>query len=243
MASDSKLPPYSEQAPPSASNTQIAGNRIAGDIQTCSIKDLQTDYLQIVRESATGYYVCLTVDPKPRYRIQVLEAPTTTGDIQIFSVDDSTLPIASARLNREAKPKIRGEPLAIVCSYKPYLPQAQGRPFTRGGVLASGEDYRCTIPIIKVPGVLATEQKFIWRTSLCEPFYELWCDGPLHNTWAGNYTKDNMDLRYLFATVIRRNNQSGQNIIEIRRGGGLEFELSVVLQMFVILHHKNKQLF
>jgi hypothetical protein len=133
---DPKLPPYSEHAPPtgdSSSDGQLAVSRIAGNIQTCSIKDNQTDCLKIVRESATGYHVCLTVDPRPLYRIQVVEGPTKTGNIQVFAADESTLPIAAVRLNPELNPKKKSDPLATICTNKPYLPEAKWLPFVRAG--------------------------------------------------------------------------------------------------------------
>jgi hypothetical protein len=243
---DPKLPPYSEHAPPtgdSSSDGQLAVSRIAGNIQTCSIKDNQTDYLKIVRDSATGYHVCLTVDPRPLYRIQVVEGPTKTGNIQVFAADESTLPIAAVRLNPELNPKKKSDPLATICTNKPYLPEAKWLPFVRAGALSVSEDYLSSIPIVGVPGTPPTDRQFGWRTYLCDPFFELWWEGPLVNVSTWGYRKDERDSRYLFATVVRRKDETGQNVIEIRRGGGLEFELSVVLQMFVILRHKNKQLF
>lgn len=245
LQSDSKLPPYSEHAPSaggSSSDAQMATSRIAGNVQTCSIKDNQTDYLKIVRESGTGYYVCLTIDPRPLYRIRVVEEPSKVGDIQVFAVNDTTLPIAAVRLNPEIKPKSKSDPLGTICTYKPYLPEAKWRPFVRAGMLSAGEDYLSLIPIVGVPGALPTDRQFAWRTFLCEPFFELWWEGPLPNVSPSNYRKDERDSRYLFATVARRQDETGQNVIEIRRGGGLEFELSVILHMFVILRHKNKQL-
>jgi hypothetical protein len=42
--------------------------------------------------------------------------------------------------------------------------------------------------------------------------------------------------------VPRATGLNHDNLIEIRRGGGLDFELTVVLEVFAILHHMNKRL-
>jgi hypothetical protein len=244
MSGDSKLPPYSEHPPSkgeSAPSAQISANRIAGNVQTCSIKDHQLDYLKIVRESATSYYVCLSVDPTPVYRIKVISDSTKIGDIQVFPAFDTALPVvAAAQLSRNLKNK--SEPVAMICTSEPFLPDARWRPLTRAPTLSISEDYRSSIPIVTVPGTAPTYRQFAWRTGLCEPLFELWWDGPLHHMSSRGFTKDDRDARYLFATVVRRAAETEENLIEIRRGGGLEFELSVVLEMFVILQHQNKQL-
>lgn len=247
MSSDAKLPPYSEgpssKGRPVPSPQTTTHGSIASNVQTCSIKDLQFDYLKIVRESATSAYICLTVDPTPLYRIEFVEDSTKVGDIQIFSAPDTSLPaIAAARLSTENKS--RSKQVAMICTSKPYLPDAHWRPVTRAGVLSLAEDYRSSIPIVTVPGTAPTYQQFGWRTSLCEPLFELWWDGPYVNAPPYAYVKDQRDSRYLLATVVRRSAETGNidNLVEIRRGGGLEFELSVILEMLVILHHKKQQL-
>jgi hypothetical protein len=244
MSGDSKLPPYSEYPPSkggSAPSAKITTNRIAGNVQTCSIKDHQVDYLKIIRESATSYYICLSIDPTPLYRIEVVSDSTKIGDIQVFSAADTTLPaVAAARLSRN--PKSKSEPVAMICTSEPHLPDARWRPVTRAPTLWIGEDYRSSIPIVTLPGTAPTYRQFAWRTSLCEPFFELWWDGPLPHMSPRGFTKDDRDSRYVFATVVRRAAEAEDNLIEIRRGGGFEFELSVVLEMFMILHHQNKQL-
>jgi len=49
--------------------------------------------------------------------------------------------------------------------------------------------------------------------------------------------KEQRGSEYVFATLSR-----ADNVIEIRRGGGIAFELSVLLQVFVLLNIKNEQL-
>lgn len=238
------LPPYSEKHPsketwaPSAPTT---ASRIAGTVQTCSIRDFQVDYLTIVRDSATSYHLSLTVDPTPLYRIELVSSSTKIGNIQIFPASDSTLPaIAAARLS--ANPKSKSEPSATICTSSPTQPDALWRPLTRTGMF-SVEDYQSAIPIITVPGRAATPHQFSWRAgSLSEPFYQLWWNGPLPLVPASMFMHDQRGSEYVFATMARKTADGGDNLVEIRRGGGMDFELSVILELFVILHFKKEQL-
>ena len=249
MSNNAQLPPYLAYPPlekevvHSPQTAIHAHTRVAGSVQTCSIKDVQSDYLKIVCESTTRYHVCLTVDPTPLYRIEFVAQSTEAGDIQIFSTLDPALPpIAAARLSLE--PRSRRKPVATICTSKPYLPDSPWRPVTRACMLSYGEDYNSVIPIVKVPGTAPTPHQFSWRTSLCDPFFELWWDGPFVHTPSCVYIKDERDSRYLLATVVRKQEgtENIDNLIEIRRGGGLEFELSVILELFVILHSKKQRL-
>ena len=56
------------------------------------------------------------------------------------------------------------------------------------------------------------------------------------------FMPDQRGSEYVFATIARKTAEGGENLVEIRRGGGLDFELSVILELFVILHFKKKQL-
>lgn len=252
MPSDPILPPYSERpsalpeepVPSPPTTTPRAG--IAGNVQTCSIKDLQVDYLKIVRESVTSYSISLTVDPTPLYRVEFMDDSNKAGDIQIFSASasDTALPaIAAARLLPESKSK--KDPIGMICTSKPHLPDARWRPVTiQRGVMALDTDYSTSIPVVQVPGTRARIQNFSWRTNICKPFFQLWWEGPLVYLPPISYIRDKRDLQYLLATVARKSAETGQldNVVEIRRGGGLAFELSVILEMFVILHHKKQGL-
>jgi hypothetical protein len=240
-SSNSELPPYSETPACTEKGAPRAAHRVAGSTQTCSIKDFHVDYLKIVRESATSYHICLTVDATPIYRIELVSDSTKIGDIQIFSALDPTLPpVAAARLS--ANPKSRSEPVATICTSTPHLPESQWWPMGRTSAF-SVESYQSSIPIIIVPGMASTPHQFSWRTnSLSEPFFELWWDGPLSFTPATRFMHDQRGAEYVFATVARKAVKSAENLIEIRRGGGVDFELSVILQLFVILHCLNKEL-
>ncbi|KAH8650035.1 hypothetical protein BX600DRAFT_473985 [Xylariales sp. PMI_506] len=245
MSSDTAdLPPYSEKQPSKPTSVPSAStpaNRIAGNVQTCSIRDFQVDYLTIVRDSATSYHIALTVDPTPLYRIELVSLTTKIGNIQIFSAADSTLPvIAAARLS--ADPKNKTVPIATICTSSPTQPDALWRPITRTGTF-SVEDYRSQIPIITVPGRAATLQHFSWKIGhISKPYYRLWWDNPLPLVPYAMFMPDQRGSEYVFATIARKTASGGDNLVEIRRGGGIEFELSVILELFVILHFTNEPL-
>ena len=244
-ATNSNLPPYSEKTSSSTPRSQTTDNsyRIAGTVQTCSIRDFQVDYLTIVRESATSYSIALTVDPTPLYRIELVSSSTKVGDIQIFPASDSKLPaIAAARLS--ANPKSKSEPSATICTSSPHLPDALWRPLARVGGMFAVDDYQSAIPIVTVPGRTAAPHQFSWRVeSLSEPFYQLLWDGPLPFVPSAMFMHDQRGSEYVFATLARKTSpEGGDNLVQIRRGGGLDFELSVILELFVILHLKNEQL-
>ena len=242
---NSNLPPYSEKTASSSPRSQTMDNsqRIAGTVQSYSIRDFQVDYLTLVRESATSYYIALTVDPTPLYRIELVSSSTKLGDIQIFPASDSTLPaIAAARLS--ANPKSKSEPAATICTSSPHLPGAVWRPLARVGGMFAVDDYQSAIPIVTVPGRAAAPHHFSWRVgSLSEPFYQLLWDGPLPLVPSAMFMNDQRGSEYVFATLAKKTSpEGGDNLVQIRRGGGLDFELSVILELFVILHLKNEQL-
>jgi hypothetical protein len=109
--------------------------------------------------------------------------------------------------------------------------------------MLSVEAYQTSIPIVTVPGRAPAPHQFSWRTgTLSVPFYQLWWDGPLPLVSSSMFIHDQRGSEYVFATMARKTAEGGENLIEIRRGGGLDFELSVVLELFVILHFKKEQL-
>jgi hypothetical protein len=235
------LPPYSEKHPSEETSAPSASaSRIASTVQTCSIRDFQVDYLTIVCDSATSYHISLTVDPTPLYRIELVSDSTKIGNIQIFPASNTTLPaVAAARLSANLKSK--SEPPATICTSSPQLPDAHWRPLTRAGMVF--KEFQSSIPIVTIPGRAATPQHFQWQTgSITEPFYQLWWEGPLPLVPKSMFFSDQRGSEYVFATMARKTADGGENLVEIRRGGGLDFELSVILELFVILHFKKVQL-
>lgn len=59
---------------------------------------------------------------------------------------------------------------------------------------------------------------------------------------ASMFMHDQRGSEYVFANIARKTDNGGDNLVEIRRGGGMEFELSVILELFVILQFKKEQL-
>jgi hypothetical protein len=237
------LPPYSEKQPSAEASTSASNlaNRIAGTVNTCSIKDFQHDYLTIIQDSPTSYHVALTIDPTPLYRIELVSESTKVGDIQIFPAHDTSLPaVAAARLS--TNPKSKTEALATICTSSPHLPDAVWRPVTRERGMLSADDYRTTIPIVTVPGRAPVSSSFSWRKNgFSEPYFQLWWDGPLPMMSAKRLTNEPVGSEHLFATIARKTARGGENLVELRRGGGLDFELSVLLELFMIMHDKKEK--
>jgi hypothetical protein len=230
----SELPPYAADPP-----TDFSGpNSVASNQQTCSIKDLQQNYIKVVRESATSYHLCLSSDNTPVFRIEFSKDPSAVGDILILPVSStSSVALAAARLHSNVK---KNEAVASICTSSPHLPDSQWHQLVfKPSLLTFGEDYKTSMPIVKLPGALPTLQSFGWRTTLSQPYFELWWDGPLPLQPPSAYNKSERDFRFIFAACAGENQDT---VIEIRRGAGLQFELSVVLEYFAIMHNLKKHL-
>lgn len=193
-----------------------------------------------MRESPTYYSVCLTIDPTPIYRVEFATGSTNGGDIQIFPASDTALPaIAAARLS--INPKSKTEPFARICTDL-SLPRTIWRPMERKSSWL-GETYSGSIRILTVPGMAPVDAKFEWEVGvMAEPFFQLWWDGPLPLVPKSRFMHDQRGPEYIFCTMARKVSEKEVNLIEIRRGGGLEFELTVLLQLFAILRYQKKPL-
>lgn len=234
-----ELPPYSAD-PPTAASEALTNNRIAGIVNTISITDLQSDYFRVIRESPTSYFLNLTVDPTPIFRIELPTDPSALGDILIFpAFSSSSDPIAAARLTKNPK---RSDPIAQLCTASPHLSNAKWRPILKAPPLSYGADYKCSIPIITVPGSKPIMKEFTWQTKLPAPYYQLWWDGAFPSEPEYQHSQRAFDARSIFATFTPKSvSRSPENLIRLRRGGGLEFELSVVLGMIAIFYHVGKK--
>jgi hypothetical protein len=239
----SELPPYSEKhisQEKSTPSTQNASSRIAGTVSTCSIKDGQVDYFTIVRDSPTSYHLSLTVDPTPIYRIELVSDSTKIGDIQVFLANDPNVPvIAAARLLTYTKKK-KTDPAAEICTFLPHDPDATWLPLARSGSFIL-DNYWSNIPIVTVPGRAPVSHAFSWHIS-SEPIYQLWWSGPLPFVPKSGFLHDQRGSEYHFAKMSRKTAEGGENLLEIRRGGGLDFELTVLLHFFVLVHMQKEQL-
>ena len=239
---DRDLPTYSEHEEEPAPSDQITANCIVGIVQRCAIKDQQYDCLQVIRRESSGkYHICRSGTTIPIYRVEFVENPDPTiwGDVVIIPVADIWVPpVASARIFD--KPKTKKDPIATFCTSKPHKPNANWRPLFQKSTFLGFLDYYCELPIVTVPGTSTVEKPFGWTIS--ERFCQFWWSraglpfetGELPLTPQG-------DRACLFAIAAPKESEEERaSIIEIRRGGGLEFELAVVLQVFVIHHHRGK---
>lgn len=239
MSSNSDgLPPYQEKpsstqetTAPSAHSSRLAyPSRLAGSIQTCSISDGYMDHFSITRVSDSTYHLSLTVDPTPIYRIELILGPTKVGNIQIFSASDTTLPaLAAARSSTENKGK--KVPVGTICTSSPTEPDAHWRPVfcTNDGYTRT--QYSSEIPVTKVPGRAAKPQTFEWDVWEGQPTRLFW-QGPLPLQPRCLHTADPKSLPFLFAQVNFEPDE-GEHLVQIRRGGGIDFELSVILEAFL----------
>ena len=237
-------PPYTVDPPSEASipSPLLTTDRVAGDVRTCSIADLQHDYIRISRDTSTSYHVNLTVDPTPRYRIHLSTDSSDVGDILIFpAFSSTTVPVAALRRVKDPK---RTDPLAWICTRMPQAANARWLPVTKAASLVYGEVYRSQVPIVTTPGLPKAVRSFVWRAPLLTPsapYMEIWWEGPL--PYMSQRQSSHDDFRYIFATCMLKGvGGSKENVIQIRRGGGLEFELTVILGMFAVLHHMKKTL-
>ena len=240
----SELPPYSERPPVGStpSLSSVGGSqvrtRIAGNIQTCSIADMQHDYLKIIRDSDTSYRVCLPVDSTTLYHVDISEDPTALWDVAIYDVNDgSRIPVAATQKSKNPMDTQQG--IFKTCADSLLRSNANWYAFRRAMAYQSKElkcEFTSSTPIVPSPGLDSVMVKWIWRTMTTKPFWELWWTGPLHFDPSPPVRSLHRDPRYLFATCesTRVNSRTYPSLLRIRRGGGLAFELTVLLQVFCI---------
>jgi hypothetical protein len=250
-----ELPAYSRDPPPGSSSAppivddQLprVRTRMLGDVHTLSIADMQHDYLKITRVSPTTFHLSLSIDPEPLYRVELSEDRTAVEDVVIYPMHHGVRgpPVASARMQKLIPANERAPALASLCAEGLYTPRARWhtfRKFIGYTKKVSGGEYAGPISIVPGPGLDELTPSFSWRIDAAAPHFELWWGGPLHLEPAGsNNNNGGRDPRYLFASVEVKKmpRQSYPTLIRFRRGGGLVFELTLVLQLFVITHHMN----
>jgi hypothetical protein len=233
------LPPYQEKPSstqetiaPSAQPSRLAyPSRLAGSIQTCSISDGYIDHFSITRVSDSSYHLSLTVDPTPIYRIELILGPTKVGNIQIFSASDTTLPALAVAARASSDRKGKKVPVATICTSSPTEPDAHWRPVFCTSSGYSCHDYSSEIPVVKVPGRAAKPQAFKWVVWDDEPA-RLWWQGPLPFQPNPLHRSAPTSMPFLFATVTVEPGD-GETLVQIRRGAGIDFELSVILEAFL----------
>ncbi|CAG9982785.1 unnamed protein product [Clonostachys byssicola] len=224
-STNDNLPPYQEKAFAQETTSSVAyPSRLAGTIQTCSIKDGQVDYFSLIRVSDSTYHLSLTIDPTPLYRIELCLGSSKVGNIQIFSASDSTL-LAAARTSGDQKSKTL--PIGMVCTSSPAEPNASWRPVAWGkSWLPLWIDTH--IPVVTIPGRPAKPQHFEWRVEEGKGADLKW-EGKLPTNFINP-----APIEYNFARVIIEPD-GGETLVEIRRGAGIDFELSVILEAFLLI--------
>ncbi|CAG9981902.1 unnamed protein product [Clonostachys byssicola] len=239
------LPPYQEKpsstqekTAPGAQSSRLAyPSRLAGSIQSCSISDGYMDHFSITRVSDSTYHLSLTVDPTPIYRIELILGPTKVGNIQIFSASDTTLPaLAAARASTEKRSK--KVPVGTICTASPTEPDAHWRPVFCTDDGYTQFRYSSEIPVVKVPGRAHKPQTFEWVVDDEEPT-RLWWQGPLPFQPRLLHRAEPKSLPFLFAQVTFEPD-GGEHLVQIRRGAGIEFELSVILEAFLFSNLSTK---
>lgn len=227
-----------------------AKHNMAGPVQTCAIEDMQHDYFRIAADTPSSYQISLTSDPTPLYRVEVSQDPSAIADIQIFTAFTSEAPLAACRVTpkvnitktaRFAKlAKGHGPPLATVCTASPLSPTATWQPLHKFSSLSSICDYSGRIPLVMVPGCSPVVRNFAWRIGQTynQALLELWLKGEGEE----DEPVESANRSQLFARYYGHGQRQGQvkpyikkRILEIRRGGGLEFEFAIVLQVIAIL--------
>ncbi|KAF4627501.1 hypothetical protein G7Y89_g10649 [Cudoniella acicularis] len=232
----SDLPPYSP-APAEPSISPPLRHSMAGPIQTCSIEDRQHDYFRVLQTSPTDYQISLTVDlTAPLYRIEVSSDPEVANDIQLFKAFSSDL-VAACRIS--PKKGVKGPPPTAFFSLAPLAEGTKWHPLTKFSSMTTIGSYCCALPLVMVPGCPPVLRNFIWRLGkeMGEAEVELWLSDKTQ------YAPEGWDRGQLFARYYGSKGTRfiGKCILEIRRGGGLEFELGVVVGVLAVLQLSQRK--
>ncbi|KFX92153.1 hypothetical protein O988_07397 [Pseudogymnoascus sp. VKM F-3808] len=194
---------------------------LAGPVQTVSLSDMQHDYFRITQATATTYSISLTTDPTPLFRIEVDRNLGADPAVQIFDLFNP-LPLAAARLY----PAVAN---TVVCTREPAGDDIKWRPVSNQGY--------SHLPMVVIPGMAAVARQVRWHhKSKHSTIMECWLNDPLFNISMGGSTQ-NMPWRDLLVARygIEGVGFSADKVMEIRRGGGLEFELGIMVQAFAIV--------
>jgi hypothetical protein len=218
----SELPPYMPKA---------VKPSMAGPIQTCSIQDMQHDYFRITENSPSNYEISLTTNPTPLYRITVSRNASATTEIQIFQAFSSEPAVATCRI-----PPKRTKGAIVTMCIAQLLPTSA--PWLEMIISAySTRECYGLLPIVKIPGCKPVLMNFAWRfhQGFDKADLELWLESPLPYAPVEGH-----DYRQLFASYYKRGTKHiEKNVLEIRRGGGLQFEYVTLLGIFAVLEMKQ----
>ncbi|KFY63887.1 hypothetical protein V496_03595, partial [Pseudogymnoascus sp. VKM F-4515 (FW-2607)] len=145
----------------------------------------------------------------PLYRIEVDPRPTADPAIQLFDLDDP-FPVAVARMHPHVIPE------AAVCTREPAGPNAIWHPFS---------DNYAVLYVESVPGLPAVQRGVRWWPKQTK---NLTCS--IIGSLFGIPEEDMVLARY---GMLGRS--GADMVLQVARGGGIEFELGIVMQLFVRL--------
>jgi hypothetical protein len=152
--------------------------------------------------------------------------------------DASTISISTTNTNTNSNSNPNSNPQNT--TWRPLYPSSR----TRTGKIIT-LTYRCQIPIVLVPGLHASIRAFIWRTTPAATYFELASEGGLEiepgRTFEnvnkkGDGKGDGKD--WSWRRVLARvtiDDEGTPDVFEIRRGGGVEFEMAVLVHVWAIL--------
>ncbi|KAL5345435.1 hypothetical protein ACLOAV_009807 [Pseudogymnoascus australis] len=223
-AAPSNTPPTLPDFPPTFFPQPEPRDSLAGPIQTISLSDMQHDYYRITRVTGTTYSISLTTDATPLYRVEVDTHPAADPAIQVFDLFNP-LPLATARLS----PAVIN---STTCTCDPAGDNPKWRPLSLR--LSTFLNYSI-LPIVVIPGVQPIERYVRWQPrTKTSSHLELWLQEPLFESSAeAASTTQSRDL-LLARYGIGGMGFTADQMLEIRRGGGREFELGVLVQAFAV---------
>jgi hypothetical protein len=239
---------------------------MAGPVHTISIEDMQHDYFRISPDSSTSFEISLTVNPTPLYRVEMSEDPSANIEIQIFEAFTSGPALATCRTSpkdpESTKLKFsnmknikniknitriaKSPPVASVCTASPESPDAKWQALYKSSAL-TWSYFSGRIPLVMVPGCGPVLRNFVWRIGQAsnQAQLELWLKEELDDETAteGSSNPEGSNRAHLFARYYGHGQKQGhakpfikKHILEVRRGGGIEFEFAVILEVLAILH-------
>lgn len=229
----SDLPPYS----PASVEPAAPKSSLAGSIQTCGIADLQHDYFRItqLQDSPNKHQVSLTVDDTPLYLVEISQDPSAVADVQLFTAFRADAPHAACRMAAKKGSK----EVAMTCTSDPLHEGATWRPLLRAKSTVYRTDFTGSLPLVMVPGCRPVWRNFSWRFGTPpHAAVELWLRDEVPYS-----PYQSLDRAQLFANYhdARSTGLYEKGVLEMRRGGGLQFEYGVLVSILSVLELARRE--